>query len=63
MSDEADIANELAEQHLQHALANHRVTGNENLTGKCHWCGDPTRSSVCSRECRDDMNKAERFKR
>ena len=62
MSDEIDKANELADLHLEAALANARLTGNENLTGKCHWCGEPTRGIVCSKECREDMNQAERFK-
>ena len=63
MADVIDDANELAELHLKAALDAARVTGNENLTGSCHWCGEPTRGIVCSRECRTDMDKAKRMKR
>jgi len=62
MADEIDKANELAELHLKAALDAATVAGKENLTGKCHWCGEPTTGIVCSRECRDDMNKAERMR-
>lgn len=63
MADEIDQANELADLHLKAALDAASVTGNENLTGSCHWCGETTRGAYCSAECRTDMNKAERFKR
>lgn len=62
MSDIIDDAQKLEEMHLKAALSNARVTGNENLTGKCHWCGEPTRGVYCSPECRTDHTKRERMR-
>lgn len=62
MADVIDQANDLVELHLNAALENARASGSENLTGRCHWCGDPAHGIVCSRECREDMNKAERMR-
>jgi len=62
MADIVDDAQQLEQMHLNAALEAARVGGNERLTGKCHWCGEPTQGIVCSRECRDDMTKAERMR-
>lgn len=63
MSDVIDKANELAELERQAAIYNAMsVTGNERLTGYCQWCKEPAHGIVCSAECRDDMNKAERMR-
>jgi len=63
MADEIDQANELADLHLKAALDAAKATGNENLTGNCHWCGEPTRGAYCSAECRTDHTKQGRMKR
>ena len=63
MSDDIDRAQELEELQRKMALDAMKVTGNERLTGSCQWCGEPTRGIVCSRECRDDMHKAEHMRR
>ena len=62
MADIIDDANELADLHLQAALDAAKVTGNERLTGACHWCDEPTRGAFCSASCREDANKHERMK-
>lgn len=60
--DQLDEAFEIEERQRQAAIHNAMsVTGNERLTGYCQWCKEPTHGIVCSAECRDDMNKAERF--
>lgn len=64
MADDIDNANDLADLHLKAAIYNAQtVTGNENLTGKRHWCGEPTRGAYCSKECRTDHTKRERMSR
>lgn len=61
MADEIDKANELADLHLQAALDAAKVTGNERLTGACHWCDEPTRGAFCSPECRTDHGNFHRM--
>ena len=56
------LQQELADLHLEAALVNARLTGNESLTGKCKWCSEPTRGAFCSAECRNDYTKREHMR-
>ncbi len=63
MSDVIDKANELAEIQRQAAVHNAMsVTGNENLTGYCQWCMEPTQGAYCSAPCRNDHTKHMRLR-
>jgi predicted nucleic acid-binding Zn ribbon protein len=54
MADEADIANDTAQQHLDALMQHKRDTGPEP-TGRCHFCGvkTPKGHRWCDADCRD----------
>lgn len=64
MADEADIANESAERHLQALLAQERQKGAKQIVrhqdGSCYNdCGDEALAGAafCSKECAEDVEK------
>ena len=64
MADEADIANDNAERHLQALLAQERQKGARQITprqdGTCYNdCGDNALAGAafCSKECAEDVEK------
>ena len=58
MADEIDKANELADLHLQAALAAAKATGNEKLhyCGRCWNCDEPLEEGkFCDIDCHADF--------
>lgn len=55
MADEADVANEIAEQNLQIALAQSRVVDKLHPTGQCFNCEAPLAAGLyCNEECEEE---------
>jgi hypothetical protein len=64
--DDADIANALAQQEIDRALANRRTEPELEITGFCHNCDEelwPAYSAheprFCDADCRDDYMRRE----
>ena len=60
--DIADNAQQAIDQSLAVALERAKLTGNEALTGFCHWCHEPTKGAFCSSGCRNDSDKRDRMR-
>lgn len=61
MSDPLDQADQAANMFLESALrAKAKIPEN---TGFCLSCGEPTSGAFCSKECREDYERAERIKK
>lgn len=61
---EGDYGNHAAELFRRAALENARKHESVRLTGFCqNDCGEPTRGTFCSAECRADYNARQRMKR
>jgi len=59
MPDEADLANEQAERHLEAARSKRRPV--LFITGSCYNCGEPIGArEFCDADCRDDYERRER---
>lgn len=73
MADEADMAQELEELTLKHALAYRKQGANLNPRGFCYNCDEPLKPQklgatlrhvalFCDGECRDDWEKLQAAK-
>ena len=56
MADEVDIANEDIQKKLEASLKTVNTAIEENLTGKCMWCGTVVKDTRrwCTAICRDE---------
>jgi len=59
MPDEADLANEQAERHLEATRSKRRPV--LPITGQCYNCGESIGArEFCDADCRDDYERRER---
>jgi len=65
MADEADMAKELEELALKHALAHRKEGANLPARGLCYNCDEPVDAGrlFCDEACRDDWQKRDAAKK
>lgn len=64
MSDEVDIANDLAEMERNAAIRAITARSETAYCGRCRWCDEPIeQGAYCSAECATDAQKREAFRR
>ena len=64
MSDEIDIANDLAEMERNAAILEARRAAGPVYSGMCHNCCEPLEDGLfCDTDCRDDHQQRARFKK
>ncbi|MBM7070901.1 DUF2116 family Zn-ribbon domain-containing protein [Shewanella sp. 202IG2-18] len=64
MSDNADIAADLQEQHIKAALSSRDTSPKLKFTGYCHNCEESLKEGerFCDADCRDDFEQRQRMK-